>query len=239
MKFNDLQERLRVLLYARVTSGELTGSQLARQVGLRQAHVSNFLRRKRGLSVETMDNMLAGLRLSVLDLLEPNEINRRVTLVEAPSPGVFESVVLVSPETAARQEFITAEHVIDFQKFQKKFLRRLRADRVRRRAKWRRFVLFQVDEYSGSGMLPRLQTGAVVLIDRHYNSLRPYREGYRNMYAVLRSNTAVIRFVEVRDGQMLLIPLNPGYQTELIELPNGKMAEDYIIGRVAHVAIET
>ena len=239
MEFKDLQERLRILLCARVSSGELTGSSLARQVGLRQAHVSNFLSRKRGMSVGAMDSVLGVLRISVLDLADPDEINRRVTLIEPPTASAFVNVVRVTPETAARQTFISAEHVVAIYKFRKSFMKKLRPALVRRKKDFRRFVLFKVDEYSGVGMYPRLQPGATVLIDRHYNSLAPYRAGEKSMYAVKKFDTAVIRYIDLREGHIALRPINPAYATEIIELRPGEAAEDYIVGRVAHVAIET
>jgi hypothetical protein len=57
--FRDLQEALRKLLWDRIESGELTGMALADKTGFRQAHISNFLNRKRGLSLEGMDRVLS------------------------------------------------------------------------------------------------------------------------------------------------------------------------------------
>jgi hypothetical protein len=58
MKFRALQENLRKALWERIGEGELTGLRLARETGFKQAHISNFLNRKRGLSVEGMDKVL-------------------------------------------------------------------------------------------------------------------------------------------------------------------------------------
>ena len=60
MKFRALQENLRKALWERIEEGELTGLRLARETGFKQAHISNFLNRKRGLSVEGMDKVLPG-----------------------------------------------------------------------------------------------------------------------------------------------------------------------------------
>ena len=100
MNFCDLQENLRRLLWQRVVAGELTGLQLARQSGLCQAHISNFLNRKRALSLEGMDQVLQSQRLSVLDLLDPKAVNQRSSL----PPGGdyrFQNVFLVSAPVAA------------------------------------------------------------------------------------------------------------------------------------------
>ena len=71
MKFKTLQDNLRRTLWGRIAKGELTGLYLAEQAGFQQAHISNFLNRKRGLSLEGMDKVLSVARLSVLDLLDP------------------------------------------------------------------------------------------------------------------------------------------------------------------------
>ena len=75
MKFQSLQENLRKRLWQRIDDGQLTGLRLAEETGFKQAHISNFLNGKRSLSLEGFDRVLSVLRLSVLDLLDPKEIN--------------------------------------------------------------------------------------------------------------------------------------------------------------------
>src|ERR1017187_9345525 len=67
MKFKVLQDNLRQTLRSRIKAGELTGLRLAKETGFKQAHISNFLNRKRGLSIEGMDKVLKVQALSVLD----------------------------------------------------------------------------------------------------------------------------------------------------------------------------
>ena len=74
MKFKVLQDNLRAILWERIEAGELTGLRLAQQTGFKQAHISNFLNKKRGLSLEGMDKVLSVQHLSVLDLLERHNI---------------------------------------------------------------------------------------------------------------------------------------------------------------------
>ena len=85
----------------RIEAGELTGLRLAQQTGFEQAHISNFLNRKRGLSLEGMDKVLSVQHLSVLDLLDPTEINKRASIVP-PSEDEFDAVVVADPEIADR-----------------------------------------------------------------------------------------------------------------------------------------
>src|SRR5262249_44968718 len=105
MKFRTLQENLRKALWQRIEAGELTGLRLAGQAGFKQAHISNFLNRKRGLSIEGMDKVLSVQRLSVLDLLDPNEVNKRASIVP-PSEDEFDSVVVADGAIAATEPLI-------------------------------------------------------------------------------------------------------------------------------------
>src|SRR5271155_3719414 len=112
MKFRTLQENLRNALWERIDGGDLTGLRLAEQTGYKQAHISNFLNKKRGLSLEGMDKVLTAEKLSVLDLLEAKEINQRASIV-APSEDEFENVVLTDPAIAATRPQIASMHVKD------------------------------------------------------------------------------------------------------------------------------
>src|SRR5438270_13601652 len=110
MKFRALQENLRKQLWERIEEGDLTGLRLAEQTGFKQAHISNFLNRKRGLSLEGMDKVLNVQHLSVLDLLDPSEINKRASILP-PSQGEFEDVLLTEGAIAAGEPLITNENV--------------------------------------------------------------------------------------------------------------------------------
>ena len=238
MNFADLQNNLRKVLWWRIDNQSLTGMKLAQQIGVEQGHVSNFLNRKRGLSVAAMDRALGAQRLSVLDLLKPAEINKRATLVP-PSEEDYESVVLVRATVAAREPLVEQQQVQDALKFKKTFLRRLRPASGRERRKWQRFVLVKVEARDGMSMYPRLTPGATVLVDRHYNSLQPYRRGSdRNMYAVRTPSGCTVKYVEMSGGNMVLRPHNQEYPVEVVDLPAGAAPEDMIVGRVCHVAIE-
>ncbi len=237
MKFSALQENLRKTISERIEQGGLTGLELAGQTGFKQAHISNFLNRKRGLSVEGMDKVLNVQRLSVLDLLDPNEINKRASILP-PSEDAFENVLLVEGRTAVKP-LIQNIKVQGMLKFQKTFLRKLRAETEGDRDHWERFIILRADGRDGMSMYPRLLPGATVLVDRHYNSLKPYRKGESNMYAVLKTNTCTMKYVEVAGNHLVLRPHNPIYPVEVMPIEKNKVASGYIIGRVCYVGIET
>jgi peptidase S24-like protein len=187
---------------------------LARETGFRQAHISNFLNRKRGLSVEGMDRVLNVQGLSVLDLLDPGEINKRASIVP-PSQDEFETVLMVEGAVAAHQPAIMRMKVRDILKFKKSFLRKLRPDMEGDREHWERFVVIRADGREGMSMHPRLLPGATILIDRHYNSLKPYRRGESNMYAVAKNGACAVKYVDVAGNHLVLRPHNSAYPVEV------------------------
>jgi len=237
MKFKALQDNLRKTLWARIAKGELTGLRLAEQTGFKQAHISNFLNRKRGLSLEGMDKILSVARLSVLDLLDPLEVNRRACISSPDDDDQLTSVRLVGGINAARAVIMNM-HVLSVYKFQKSFLHKLRAELEGDREHWERFLVIKADGREGMSMFPRLLPGASVLLDRHYNSLQPYRRNEFNIYAVNKNGACTLKYVEVAGSNLILRPHNHVYPVEVMPLQNGKTASEYIIGRVCHVGIE-
>jgi len=237
MKFKVLQENLRKALWQRIEEGELTGLHLAELTGFKQAHISNFLNRKRGLSLEGMDKVLKVQHLSVLDLLDPAEVNKRASILP-PADDEFQNVLLVEGTAAATEPIIMNMDVKEILKFKQSFLRSLRAETEGNRSAWERFVLMKVDARGGMSMYPRLLPGATVLIDRHYNSLKPYRKGESNMYAVNRDSSCTVKYVELAGKQLVLRPHNQAYPVEIMQLGDSRPS-DFIVGRVCYVGIET
>ena len=238
MKFKTLQEALRKALWQRIDAGDLTGLRLARQTGFKQAHISNFLNRKRGLSIEGMDKVLNVQHLSVLDLLDPQEVNQRASILP-PSDDEFENVPLVDGTVAAAAPQIMNMKVKEIVKFRKNFLRKLRPETGKGRENWQRFAVIRVDGREGMSMYPRLLPGATVLLDRHYNQLKPYRKNDPGMYAVARDGDCTIKYVERAGRHLVLRPHNQAYPVEVIPIESGKSALDYLVGRVCHIGLET
>ena len=237
MKFKVLQENLRKILRDRIEAGELTGLYLAQQTGFKQAHISNFLNRKRGLSLEGMDKVLQVQHLSVLDLLDPAEVNKRASILP-PSADDFENVVLAHGPIAATQPFIVSMHVKEILKFRKSFLQSIKPQIHGDRSGWQRFVLIKLDAHEALAMHPRLAPGATLLIDRHYNSLKPYRKGESNMYAVLKNDTCAVRYVERAGDLLLLRPHNQECPIEVVTISQGKLPSDYLVGRICQIGLE-
>jgi hypothetical protein len=237
MDFIALQDALRTIVAGRIGAGQLTGVALAQKTGFRQAHVSNFLNRRRGLSVEAMNRVLHVLGLTIMDLIEPAEINRHAT-VSPPPEGPYTSVLRVEPSSAIGQPLITRASVLEIWKFRQSFLRRLRPDLASARQDWVRFVLVKVDAANGLAMHFGLNTGATLLIDRHYNSLRPYRRGSPNIYAVAKDNEMLIRYVELHGSHLLLRPDNRQCPLNAVDVSGDRHFANFIVGRVCRVSFE-
>ena len=239
MKFRTLQENLRRTLWDRIDAGNLTGLHLAEQTGFRQAHISNFLNRKRALSLAGMDKVLTVQHLSVLDLIDTEEVNKRASILP-PSEGEFDNVAVTDPHIAVTQDQIISMHVKEIVKFKRSFLKRIKEEMVgSSRAHWDRFVIIKAEPQEAENMSPRMQAGATVLLDRHYNSLVPYRKGENNIYAVRKNESCALRYVEVADNHLILRPHNATSPIDVITLEQGVKASDYIVGRVCYVGSET
>jgi SOS-response transcriptional repressor LexA len=237
MTFHKLQDRLRKRLLAHVAAGQITGMRLAEMAGFQQAHMSNFLNRKRALSLDAMDRVLAALRWTVFDLLDDAELQPLSSRLPAADDD-YDNVPLVAEEALA-EPTIVAQQVREVLKFKRSFLRRLRPEATADRAQWQRFALVKADSREGMGMYPRMLPGATLLIDRHYNSFKPYRRNERNMYAVRFDGNWTIKYVEQAGRSLVLRPQNETYPISVVQVSDSETPEEYILGRVCHVGIET
>src|ERR1700690_3802455 len=124
MKLAELQDRLRRHIRARIERGELTGVSLSQEAGFQQSHLSNFLNRRRSLSLETMDRLLRTLHLGILDLVERRDLQRR--LPSSAATREWEPVAVISAVRAARLPHLTSRQMAETLSFQRDFLGQLR-----------------------------------------------------------------------------------------------------------------
>jgi hypothetical protein len=74
---------------------------------------------------------------------------------------------------------------------------------------------------------------ALVVIDRHYNSLVPFRPNRPNLYAIRHGAHLVLRYAELLSSRLVLRPLNISFPVELIDVGPDGSPGDLITGRVA------
>jgi transcriptional regulator with XRE-family HTH domain len=238
MNFTALQDSLRTKIADKIQKGELTGISLAQRSGYRQAHISNFLNARRGLTLESMDRVLQVLGISVLELTQPARAELGGGLRSRSDAG-FENVFLVAAVTAIEQQLISPAARMGVLKFRKSFLKQLpTGSRRSKRQEWMRFVAVKVDRGNAAAMYPRVVHGSILLIDRHYISLMRCRKPIPNIYAINKEGRLLVRYVEMEGSQLLLRPHNGRHPLEAIALDTKHLAPDYIVGRVCHIGSE-
>ena len=87
-------------------------------------------------------------------------------------------------------------------------------------------------------MEPLLAPGTVVVIDRHYNSLAPYRAHQPTLYAVRCGGALLLRFVDYDEGRLILRPYSRAFPVQLLPLATNASPADYLVGRVCLVFSE-
>jgi hypothetical protein len=233
MNLTGLHERLRQELLRRIQRGSLSVSLLGRQTGFGQAHLSNFLHCRRQLSLEAMDRVLASQQLTVADLLPalrqtdlwPEGEDANIVPVVSHASAVFEALIRPSAVQSMIQLPGTALQTV-----------RSRASGSRRA--WQRFVAVRVPTSDAMAMEPLVLPEAIVLIDRHYNSLLPYRPNRPNLFAVRQGSHLTLRYVDFLSNRLVLRPINISYAVQLAEVGAGEIPNDLLVGRIALIINE-
>jgi hypothetical protein len=238
MNFQDLHELLRLELQRRIDRGILTGSRIAQQAGFQQAHISNFLNKKRALSLEGLDRVLASQRLSIEHIL-PLDLNAHAstsTPVENNDP--IEIVPVVSPSAAMDDAIIPPASIIETIQVSASRLHDNRARPSTKYAHWQRFLAIRADTQQSAAMDPLLSPGAIAVLDRHYNSLAPYRAHQPTLYAIRCGAALLLRFVDYDEGRLILRPYSRDFPVQLLPLASHETPADYIVGRVCLIFSE-
>jgi hypothetical protein len=237
MNFQDLHELLRVELLRRIERGTLTGSRLAQQAGFQQAHISNFLNRKRALSLEGLDRVLASQNLTI-DQILPLDLTASQSPLPPPTSDPIEIVPVVSPSAAMDEARISAAAVIETIQVSASRLQDNRARPSTKHAHWQRFLAIRADTQQSAAMDPLVSPGAIAVLDRHYNSLAPYRAHQPTLYAVRCGAALLLRFVDFDEGRLILRPYSRDFPVQLLPLATHETPADYIVGRVCLVFSE-
>ncbi|MGA7884918.1 MAG: helix-turn-helix domain-containing protein [Acidobacteriaceae bacterium] len=228
MKFLELHERLRLETWRHIDQGVLSSSLLARQTGLAQAHISNFLHRRRRLSLPALDRILLAQALSVEDLCMHAELSLS-SIAEGESRDI---VPIVAQSAAMTAPVIGPRAVIDSLQLPAGWLRGLPARRAVSRRNWERFVGVRVSALQALPMDPVLRVGSLAVIDRHYNSLAVSRPPHPNLYAVRAGSQMLFRHVAFEANRLVLRPRALDHPLDVIELAPEEAPSDLLVGRI-------
>jgi hypothetical protein len=234
MNFADLHELLRLELVRRIEAGTLTGTRLAQQTGFRQAHISNFLNRKRSLSLDGLDRVLASQSLTI-DQILPVDLSAAAS---TPSAEPSESVPLVSPSVAMAEPRVSASSIIESVPISTARLYDQRSRHSVNHADWHRFLAVRVDVQQAAAMDPLLPVGSIAILDRHYTSLVPYHSHRATLYAVRCGSALLFRFVDLDDGHLILRPYSLTFPVQLLAIAPNETPSKHIVGRVCLVLAE-
>lgn len=212
-----------------------------------RAHISNFLRRRRSLSQEGLDRVLAAQSLSIGQLMEQQPAQEGLELSAAAATAESTlAIPVVSPAAAMDEPVIRSAAVIETVYVAGSRLDGNRSQPAPRTAHWQRFVAIRADGAQAAAMEPVIPAGATVVLDRHYNSLATWRAHQRNLYAVRTGAglgggsgaTLVLRYVDLDAGTLILRPLSADFPVQLLALGPRESPADWIVGRVCLVLAE-
>jgi len=234
MNFSQMHDRLRRELLRRIERGTLSVSLLARQTGFGQSHLSNYLHHRRQLSLEAVDRVLAAQHLTAADLLPVLP-----RLGTHGTNGESNTVPVVSHHAALFEPYIRPGSATGMMHLPPGVLDYVRTVAPNPRRAWERFVAIRVSASDALPMEPMVLADALALLDRHYNSLIPYRPNRPNLFAVRHGSHLKLRYVDFIAHRMVLRPHNLAFPVELIEVDSNESPGDLIAGRVALILNET
>ena len=233
MNFTQMHERLRLELLRRIERGTVSVSLLARQTGLGQSHLSNFLHNRRQLSLEAMDRVLAAQHMAAGDLL-PGALAAMLPLGDEDST----IIPVISHTTAIFEPTIRISAVQSTVQLPAAVFKSARARPSNARRNWQRFVAIRISMADAVAMEPLVLPEAILLLDRHYNSIQQYRPNRPTVYAVRNGQHLTVRYADFVSSCLVLRPLNLACPVELIDLAPGESPGDLLIGRVALILNE-
>lgn len=191
-----------------------------------QAHISNFLHGHRSMSMEALDKVLAAIRMQVEDLMP----QKRGYLLEEQAAAV--EIPLVPHAVAMFEPYMRPSVVERMLSFPGASVAELEARCSNARKQWERFVAIRLDAEDARGMEPIVEAGAVLLLDRHYTSFKPLREGRPNLYAARLGSQLLIRYAQYQADRVVLRPYRAQAEAHVVEVGVGETASDILVGRV-------
>ena len=235
--FRGLQERLRERLLAHIHAGELTGLELARATGFQQAHISNFLNRKRGLSLEAMDAILKARDIRLEELVPANNPRRRRVRANASKVNEFVTVPIIAEENCLATQVPNAEPRNTL-KLASATVERFRPAMHTPRDHWQRFVAVRVKGEDVAAMSPRLVRNTIAVIDRHHNAPSESAPGAGNMYLIKTETGIQIRYLQI--AGLLLIARPHDHQVPCKVVGHRSDPESFaaIIGRLCLLQVQ-
>jgi transcriptional regulator with XRE-family HTH domain len=238
VSFSGLQERLRQEIRRRIGAGEFSGGELARRAGFAQAHISNFVNGKRGLTLAGLDRVLAALGMTFYELLDAQELARYAPVPAAGGgdAGAWD-VPMVSAEVATRKAIIAREDVLEVFRFPAKLFDAAQEDAPAGTRKfWTRYVVVQSSEGDGASLVPGARA-AVAVVDRHAITPRVAAKAPRRLFAVHGEGKVQLRFLQSSGGLLLLRGISAETPVEVLSGEEAANSATRVIGRIVYLGV--
>lgn len=210
--------------------GSLNGALLARQTGFQPSHISNFLRRRRTLSLGGLDRLLAAQMLTVHDLLTLDQVAQPARDLSAGGPLTV--VPVITAAAAIHDPVPPPSSTVNYLQLPLGLLEQMRTRRSTSRRSWARFVSVRVTRHQSAGMQPVLPPDTIAVIDRHYNSPVAYQPPQPSLFAVRVGNALQLRYADFENNRLILRPVELTHPVHLLALGPHEMPSDLIVGRV-------
>jgi len=182
--------------------------------------------------MEGLDRVLAALSLKIENIL-PLEISATAES----SDDITESIPVVSHSALLEMQVVPASSIFETLRVPASQLYAHQPRTTQQRVGWQRFLAVRIDVDQAAPMEPILTPGCVVVVDRHYNSLAPYRSQQPSLYAV-RSGHLIFRYVSFEENRLILRPYQLRYPVLLQQVAPGDSPSSQILGRVCMVLNE-
>ena len=228
MTILEMVHNLRTVLTGKIESGSLSVGLIARRSSLTKSHISKFLHGRGSLSLHSMNRIMESLLMDAEDLIKI-------------SPGVPPRaertlfIPVVASRSALLQSVIGAPEIDGWLPISLETLEEFTRLRVRARQSWWRFVAVRLNQLEARTTGGLASSGAVIVIDRHYNSIRDSHPNRRNLYAVLDGKHLVIGYADAIGNQLVLQPRTTGMLAIFRDPGPAADAGSYIIGRIVMI----
>ncbi|WP_162601643.1 hypothetical protein [Occallatibacter savannae] len=106
---------------------------------------------------------------------------------------------------------------------------------VRSRESWRRFVAVRLNREEASTMDRLANEGAVLVIDRHYGTIRPSHSEQQSLFGAVMGRELVLGYGDAIGTNLVIHPPTAGLRPRVIYLEPNTDPGRYIVGRIVMI----
>jgi hypothetical protein len=153
----------------------------------------------------------------------------------ATSDDQIDSVPIVSYRSAISEPIIRPSAIVSMMPLPTDALQSIGAHPASSRQAWQRFIAVRIPAADARGMEPVIRPDALVVIDRHCNSLDRDRPSPPTIYAVRNGTNLLPRYLSFRANRLILRPHSEHSMIELLDVEPDRKPNELIVGRVVLV----